>query len=231
LWDLVEGKPIGKPLLEEVHTNEMRFIADGRVLATTAGKWGERRRCWQHDAEDGRPLGPVQEAGDFISIIDVNPDSRSFLTRTTDGWGSPSPPRLWDSLTGKPRGVSVAIRTSAAAFHPSGRFVALDGYDEHARLWSLDVGKPIGPPLPHPRSEGVAFHPSGRLLATWASPDRTARLWKVADPVTGSPAEVKRRVEALTGQELDEAGVAQELNRDELEKRRQQVEGLAPWSP
>jgi WD40 repeat protein len=89
----------------------------------------------------------------------------------------------------------------------------------------------IGPPLPHPRAEGLAFHPSGRLLATWGSPDRTARLWKVADPVAGSPAEVKRRVEALTGQQLDEAGVAQELNRDEREKRRKQVERLAPWRP
>jgi WD40 repeat protein len=230
LWDLVEGKPIGGPLLEEVHTWEVRFIADGRVVATTAGKWGERLRCWRHDAEDGRPLGAVQEGGDYASIVDVNPDSRSFLTRTSDGWGSPSPPRLWDSVTGKPRGVSVAVRTNAAAFHPSGRFVALDGYDEHARLWSLEIGKPIGPPLPHPRSEGVAFHPSGRLLATWGSPDRTARLWKVQGPVTGSPAEVKQRVEALTGQELDEAGNPRDLSASELAARRRRLmDGATAW--
>jgi WD40 repeat protein len=236
LWDLVEGKPIGEPLLGEgARPTDGRFLPGGRVVVTVAHRWEAWHDCWRHDAEDGRPLGPpLDDRWLYRHLADlqlVHPDGRSFLTLAAgDGKKVLRFLQQWDSLIGQPRGVSPPFPAAAAAFHPSGRFIGLAA-SENARLWSLDVGKPIGPPLPHPLSEGVAFHPSGRLLATWGSPDRTARLWKVSDPVTGSPAEVKRRVEALTGQELDEAGVAQDLNCHELEKRRQQMEGLAPWKP
>ena len=70
---------------------------------------------------------------------------------------------------------------------------------------------PLGWPLRHPGPvEGVAFHPSSRWLAT-TTPDKGVRLWQVPEAVTGTAAEVRLRIQRLTGQELDEYGALRRL--------------------
>src|SRR5262249_28399756 len=124
----------------------------------------------------------------------------------------------------------------AAAYHPSGRFLALGGFDGPGRLWS-PLGKPIGPPLPqaYPVAQ-VAFDPTGRWLAT-AGTDTAAqgspvRLHALPAPVAGSPAEVRLLVEVLTGRALDEASGVRELAPPEVEARRLRLgKGTAAWPP
>lgn len=147
---------------------------------------------------------------------------------------NPAPARLWDTASGEPRAMAVPFRVSrdAAAFHPSGRFLALGSYDEHARLWSAAVHKPLGPPVLQPgRVRWVAFDPAGRLLVT-AGADRAVRIWNVPETVTGPPGQVRTLVEVLTGMELDEASGTRALAAAELQERRDRLgAGTAAWPP
>ena len=72
----------------------------------------------------------------------------------------------------------------SAAFSPDGRRVVTASFDQTARVWEADTGKPVGAPLQHQHNVlSAAFSPDGRRVVT-ASADHTARVWE-AD--TGKP--------------------------------------------
>jgi hypothetical protein len=51
------------------------------------------------------------------------------------------------------------------------------------------------------------------------------RLWKIPEPLAGAPRQVRLRIEALTGQELDEAGGVHDLAPPEREDLRRLAGG------
>src|SRR5262249_12652438 len=78
-------------------------------------------------------------------------------------------------------GLCLEVATGAAvtdfAFSPDGKRVATAGTGKSARVWSLETGQPVTPPLAHGGPVNrVAFRADGRRLVT-ASDDQTARLW------------------------------------------------------
>jgi WD40 repeat protein/tRNA A-37 threonylcarbamoyl transferase component Bud32 len=76
----------------------------------------------------------------------------------------------------------------AAAFRFDGKVMATAGGDGAARLWRVDTGEQIGPPLKHKGPVTcVAFSPNGKALLT-GSEDFTAQLWDMATGKTKGPA-------------------------------------------
>jgi hypothetical protein len=70
----------------------------------------------------------------------------------------------------------------------------------------------------HPgRVRRVLFSPDGRTLLTVGN--REARLWNVVEALAGTPEQLRMKVEAETGQELDEAGAARTLTDAEVRRR------------
>jgi WD40 repeat protein/serine/threonine protein kinase len=92
---------------------------------------------------------------------------------------------IWDVATRRP---TLTLEHDAALtgfeFSPDGSRVATASQDGTARVWNLDTGQPVTPPLRHAGPvNSVAFRPDGRWLATTAD-DKTARLW---DAGSGEP--------------------------------------------
>jgi WD domain, G-beta repeat len=74
---------------------------------------------------------------------------------------------------------------SSAAFSPDGRRIVTASWDNTARLWDAETGRPIGEPLRGHEDYvfGAAFSADGKRIVT-ASWDKTARQW---DAATGRP--------------------------------------------
>jgi len=98
---------------------------------------------------------------------------------------APQPPPeaavfLWDSTVPdklKPLAGKEVERTSALAFHPGSRRLAVATFDQTIRLWDLDSGtlcyEPLRTSMP---LTGLTFSPDGRRLAG-TGPDSLVRLW------------------------------------------------------
>jgi eukaryotic-like serine/threonine-protein kinase len=86
--------------------------------------------------------------------------------------------RIWDVATGR-LVVEVAHEAPLTdfAFSPDGRRIATASKDGTARVWDVEAGDPVTPPLVHKQPVNkVSFSPDGRQLVT-AGDDRTARVW------------------------------------------------------
>jgi eukaryotic-like serine/threonine-protein kinase len=114
---------------------------------------------------------------DAVHFVAFSPDGRTAVTASFDGTA-----RLWDALTGEPRGAPLRHAGSVvqAAFSPDSRHVITASLDRTARLWEVDGGRPSGAPLRHRGPvRSVAFSPDGRTVLT-GSNDGAAQVWEVA---------------------------------------------------
>ena len=114
---------------------------------------------------------------DRVHFVAFSPDGRTAVTASPDGTA-----RLWDALTGEPRGAPLRHEGGVmqAAFSPDSRLVITASLDRTARLWEVDGGRPMGAPLRHRGPvRSVAFSPDGRTVLT-GSNDGAAQIWEVA---------------------------------------------------
>jgi WD40 repeat protein/tetratricopeptide (TPR) repeat protein len=76
--------------------------------------------------------------------------------------------------------LSHGDQVRSVAFSPDGKTILTGCWDQTARLWDAETGRPLGEPLEHPdRVFSVAFSPDGRTILTGCG-DGAARLWDAA---------------------------------------------------
>jgi WD40 repeat protein/DNA-binding SARP family transcriptional activator/energy-coupling factor transporter ATP-binding protein EcfA2 len=106
----------------------------------------------------------LETRSSLLSAVSHNPSLHSYLNGHTD-----------------------QVRTVVSS--PDGQVLATGGDDEVIRLWDLETGQPLAPPLAghSDNIRDIAFSPDGQLLAS-GSFDGTVILWDVTngEPV-GSP--------------------------------------------
>jgi WD40 repeat protein len=207
VWDAATGQPAGPPFPGGPHLKSLSFRPDGKAVLVTRHPYQFPGHAHLWDVAAGKPVGVALPDAGLQGI--VSPDGRFFLAL------NPHRPfaRLGDAATGKPIGPPLAHRQPvlAGAVSPDSRLALTGSHDHTARLWDTATGQPLGWPLMHNAPvEGVAFHPDGRWVAT-TTQDKGVRLWQLTAPVTGTAAQVRRRVQQLTGQELDEHGALRRI--------------------
>jgi WD40 repeat protein len=181
-WSLADGEEVQAPVeLPAVSACRLEFLEDGSLQASTAERHGALQP-WIVDLDDGSFTGPGRRYA----------DDRAFLpARTPDGSlelhpGGPRtfPVQILDLGSGevlserKPHegGGPRKPGTRLAAFHPSGRYCATAGEDQHVRLHTapdfeevLALAEPLGlrgyfPRSPKWSARRLRFSPDGRLL-------------------------------------------------------------------
>jgi WD40 repeat protein/serine/threonine protein kinase len=94
----------------------------------------------------------------------------------------------------------------------------VDG-DGRARLWDLTIGKPLGAPICSRLAQGNVTVAGSRWLVGFCSGGSTLYLtgpsggidcWPLAEPLRGTPSDIRRQTELLTIMELDSAGALRE---------------------
>jgi WD40 repeat protein/tRNA A-37 threonylcarbamoyl transferase component Bud32 len=215
LWDTATGKPIAS-LPHGSWIYAVAFHPDGKRVVTAGG--GKEGRAQQWDVSTQKPVGPSLQHQGAVYAVAYSPDGNTILTCGGD-WTA----RLWDAQTGEPIGTPChhegAVR--AIAFRPDSQQIVTGGTDGVVRVWDAQTGKIAATGSPHRGAiRAVAFSPDGKWVAV-SSSDGTVRLWKPPPPVQGSPEEIVRNIEVLTGMELDDEGVVHVLDAEGWEERRQ----------
>jgi WD40 repeat protein len=104
-----------------------------------------------------------------------------------------------------------------AAFSPDGQRVVTASWDQTARVWDVQSGQPVTPPLKHNGEvQHAAFSPDGRRVIS-ASWDQTARVWDL--PSGDRPVnDWNLLAELVTGQRMDSSGGFASLEPETLAK-------------
>lgn len=191
------GQRIAGPFTHALPIRQVAIGRDGKTLAVVAAivpdTFGRQkvRRAELHvwDVQTGKAVGQRDDLLDPPSSLSVASASRvvAMVRPNLVELGRVDPIK---SLNLRHAGAITSV-----TFSNDERFVVTSSADRSARIWNLETGEPIGPPLEH-RAQVMfaAISPCNRYVAT-CSADNTARVWttRTGEPVTPwllHPAEV-----------------------------------------
>jgi WD40 repeat protein/serine/threonine protein kinase len=191
------------------------FGADGRSLLIC-----EQGSVYVRDPAEDKVIHRWPQGGDQAQYY---PDGNRILI-VAGRFARVYDAATWKELEPPPFHATGGIMR--AAFGSGGRLVLTRGYDGTARLWEVATGKPIGS---LPGREGVsmiATSPDGRKLVVGSRQGRIA-LFDAPQPLTGDVEQLRKRVEVLTGMELNDEDAIRPLSPEAIEQRRQQLDAMA----
>ena len=235
LWEPATGKVIGRPI-ESV--TAVAMSADGKVAFT--GTHEKTAQLWE--AATGNPIGQPMLHQGGVTAIALSSDGAKALSGSTDKMA-----RLWDGRTGNQIGQPLKHLEPVAsvALSADGKTALTGSLDKTARFWDVETGKPIGPALEHRGwadnvwqkgpiiAVTVALSADGKTALTGSYAlssdgitDKTARIWKVPQPIRGDPERIMLWTQVITGLEVDELMAVRVLDAATWQQRRQRLQEL-----
>jgi WD40 repeat protein/serine/threonine protein kinase len=223
VWELPSGKK-GRSLPHRQAVLAAALSQNGRIAVTGC----EDHRAYLWNLETGEtPISLIHQQ----SVLGVALGGEDKLVATAS---EDTTARLWDATTGNQRlSLKHPDVVQCVALSPRTPVMATGCHDGFVRLWDTAAGKLLGPPLPHQACRSgngwlpgrvwtVAFSSDGTLLLSGGD-DGVGRLWSVPTPDSGAISLLVRRVECITGMELDAAGAARELDLDRWNELRRRM--------
>jgi WD40 repeat protein len=193
VWDLAEGRPLGKPL--RGHDGGVFTVAvgelDGRPIAVSGGG-DDAVRVW--DLAKGRPLGkPLRgHDGTVYTVAIAEVDGQPVVIS-----GGASGIQMWDLAKGRPLGKLLhgqqperSHRVDAVAVGTwAGRTVVVScGLDGTVQAWDLTTRESLTKPLSGHKGfvNAVAVGElDGYPIVVSGGDDNIVRIWKLSDLESG----------------------------------------------
>jgi WD40 repeat protein len=212
LWDLTQDIPNCVLQIALKGQAQQLVFADQGAHLLIAGEDGVSIR----DVATGKEIRSLPHPVKVLSLA-AAPDGRTVWTGGYDGVV-----RHWDIATGKPLEPTFAVpaSVSALAISPNGRVLVTgtDGYE--MRTWSAATGQPLGPSVSFDSGiHLVVFRPDGKQFAMSSHYD-SVNLFRLPEPIAGSPAALNLGLQVLTGMELSSSGRALPLGAADWQRRR-----------
>ncbi len=181
LWDPGSGRALGAIAAGGQPLYALAVAPDGEQAAA-AGADGRVHRL--RLAERGASGPPLAAHGKAVLALAFSADGRLLASGSLDHRA-----RLWDAVTGEPRGsLEHPQELYAVSLSPDGRLLATAGREEAVRLWETGAarapagGEAEGAPARLLSCPGgvlaLAFSPDGRALAA-AGAEKVVRLFDV----------------------------------------------------
>jgi WD40 repeat protein len=175
LWKVPTLTPAGRSLRTPDHlfTLNIAFSPDGRTLAAVGNHHVVRR--WSVRTRRRLP-GSFARPGVPIVSVSFSPDGHTIATGGRRAM-------LWNISTGRARTMApddddaaAGARVNDVVFSPDGTRLAGAGQDGATRLWNVDTGRPVRPPMRGPVGalEGVTFSPDGKLVMAFGD---DSKVW------------------------------------------------------
>jgi WD40 repeat protein/tRNA A-37 threonylcarbamoyl transferase component Bud32/Tfp pilus assembly protein PilF len=255
--DLSSMRPAGHTMeLELKYRNRgqeaivVAISPDGSTLLF--GDLGDGAPLW--DVRSGKRRGPrlsqpiAPRSYRWARLAAFSPDGQTIVT--TDGGTA----RLWDAVTGSPRGLPMDHPRPFRYSDPSVRSVTFSadglslltlGHTE-LRLWDVMTCKELGPPIElptwddpwtplslWPTPDGQTLLADESRISSSNSANRTARLWDLT-LLPEDPERIALWLETQTGLTMSDAGDVQALDWSSYQERRDRLEKLGgppSWAP
>ncbi|MDH3717483.1 MAG: AAA family ATPase [Planctomycetota bacterium] len=201
VWDVDAAEVLTAPLLHFGTVVEAAFSSDERHVATACGRMEtfgvEYGQAVIWDVATGKPISeqPMWHRSP-VRRIAYSPEGDRLLTVTHAQHPDEVEIHAWDARTGTER-IELGPKTDAmihAEFgHGSQRIVLaaaqIQGEPQQARVWDLETGQPVTPPLEHsPHNLHKArFSPDCSLVVTTYGGFQVAGYARIWDAKTGQP--------------------------------------------
>ena len=225
LWDQTTHKKIDSlfqdgVVLSVAISPDGRSVAAGSAIGVSVWDLKSRRLIWRWAAWNPGPFRSGHcwvtfstDGNRLLAMLDGDPKSWNLVT------GQSESPPLFHPETSPWKGAILS----------DGRSIAIAEWGGVTRLWDMQTGKTIGPPLLRNGSRCVSVLPNGQTIAAGGTFGRIA-LWQVPQPMDGSLEHVRTRVEAATDLMIEPEGVVRALRPEERIDRLHKLKSL-PSSP
>jgi WD40 repeat protein len=215
LWRAASGEPYKRLRHGEPTTiYSLAFRPQGDVLAT--GSFEGSARYW--NVETGEQAGETMWHDTVLKrIYSLSFDAKGerLLTGSMDRTA-----RQWD-LQGKSLGAPLAHpnEVAAVAYRPDGKQIATSCLDNRIRYWEPQTGLAIGVTRRNSSlAMRIVYSPDGRLLASTATGGRVT-IRTVPQSMPGDAATIRKKMETMTGMQLDADGVCRPLSANAWRER------------
>jgi WD40 repeat protein len=213
LWDLKKQQAVGEPFRPSEIVRNIRCSPDGSRLAVL----GEKRSIFLWELTTGQPATPPLQHEHQASSVSFSADNRHLLVPVQNS----SLTHLWRLDPTKPARMQLRHdrQVFGAAVGPDGRLVCTTTNDQRLHFWDTKTGKQLTLLERTPKAVyQAAYSPDGRSVAL-ASGFNQVWLVKPPAPVAGTPEEIMRRLQVLTGTEMTAEGKVRVLSSAEWRER------------
>lgn len=170
VWDVAEGKEVGRFFSNDYYCHRLAISPDGKTLAVASGNL----TIWLVDPTTGRQLGALPEQRQQIGQMVFSPDSSRLATR--DGYDKV---RIFDVTTRwLVQTVKLETNVGHIAYSPDGKLLAC-GVGNGVSLWDLERNMEVRR-LRNERDSRHSLHAefaSSGSIAVWGYDDGSVRLF------------------------------------------------------